>query len=67
MARRKPDDTEKQQNDMVSEGGPAPQDETPICKRCGKPITNPHGDNGCGSHTVAEKQVTNCIPLEKNG
>lgn len=36
----------------------------PMCKRCGKPIVNPNGDNGCGAHTVGDKTVTNCVPKD---
>lgn len=38
--------------------------EAKSCKRCGKPISNPNGDNGCGIHTLGEKTVTNCVPAE---
>jgi hypothetical protein len=43
--------------------GAAPEEkQVPVCKRCGKPIVNPNGDNGCGAHTENEKTVTNCVP-----
>jgi hypothetical protein len=52
---------------MAKKVEPKPDDietvEYPECKKCHKPIKNPNGDNGCGIHTVAEKTVTNCIPV----